>query len=494
MHTILPVAVTPRTVALCLRQPGALHHLDQPLGWQLDGAGESRSGTTGKVVTLWHDLVPGTRYRLQVDGFAPFDFDTLPCAGVSILNDAGQAQALIDALPPGGTLIVPAGRWQVAPLLLRSDMHLYLSEGAELAAPDNRGDFPILRAEEGGTWEGLPADCYRAILTAKESHNLTITGPGLVDGGGSRGDWWDWPKETRNGARRARLLHLMHCDGVTVAGPQFRNSPSWSLHPCNSRSLIFAGISIVNPPDSPNTDGLNPESCTDVTISGVHFTVGDDCIAIKAGKRDGTRTAHLAPTSRIAIRHCLMERGHGGVVLGSEMSGGISDVTVSDCEMTGTDRGLRIKTRRGRGGSVSGITMERVRLRDVDTVLAINAHYFCDADGHDEAVQSRAPFPVDDTTPRIRDITLRDITATGVRLAFAAVLGLPEAPVTGLRISGVTLSHDPDALPGVPLMADHLRPVRGAGLLSEHCEITEAPGLARGTLTDKEHLPCCQPT
>ncbi len=489
MEPLLPVALSPRSIALCLPEPGALYYLDQPRRWQLTGP-ETREGETRTVVTCWHDLHPGSAYRLTVEGFAPHDFFTPPCPQEVVLNDPAQAQALIDALPEGGMLVVPPGRWVVAPLMLRSDMVLYLSEGAELAAPDRREDYPILPVAEGATWEGLPEPCYRAVLTARGCRNLVIAGLGIVDGGGSRGDWWTWPKETREGARRPRLLHLIDCEDVTVIGTTLQNAPSWTLHPWKSRRLVFAGLSIINPPDSPNTDGLNPESCEDVLITGVHFTVGDDCIAIKAGKRAPGVTDHLAPTRDITISHCLMERGHGGVVIGSEMSGGVHNVTIEACEMIGTDRGLRIKTRRGRGGAVSGIRMRRVRMHEVDTVLAVNAHYFCDPDGHEHWVQSRVPAPVTETTPCISDIQLEDVTATGIRLAFAALLGLPESPVRGLSILRSSVAFDPDAAPGVPLMAEGLRPVRGAGLLTEHCEILNAPALERGTLTSEEMLPC----
>lgn len=484
------VAVTPRSVALRLAVPGGLYHLPQPLAWHLTGPGLDRSGITDRVITPLHDLPPATTLRIEVQGFAALTLTTPPCAGAVTLDDPAQAQALLDSLPDGGTLIVPAGRWQVAPLLIPSHRNLYLAQGAELAAPTDRDGWPVLSAAEGGSWEGLPDACHRAILTAIDAEHVTIAGPGRVDGGGSRGDWWSWPKDTRNGARRARLLHLIGCDSVTVLGPTFANSPSWTLHPYHCRNLGFVAVTVENPPDSPNTDGLNPESCDGVLIEGVHFSTGDDCIAIKAGKRtDDGNGDHLAPTRDIRIRHCRMELGHGGVVIGSEMSGGVSDIHVSHCEMEDTDRGLRIKTRRGRGGTVARIAMTDCRLDGVDTVLAVNAHYFCDHDGHAPAVQSRDPQPVGPLTPQIRDITLARIQADRVRLAFAACLGLPEAPVTGLMIRDVTVSYAP-AAPAAPLMADGLLEVSGAGLLSEHCHIDAPDELPQGPLTAKDFVPC----
>ncbi|MBM3603412.1 MAG: glycoside hydrolase family 28 protein [Alphaproteobacteria bacterium] len=484
------VAATPRSVALRLAVPGALYHLPAPLAWQVTGPGYARHGVTDRVITPLHDLPPGMDLRVTVDGFGPFDLTTPRCAGVAVLDDPARAQAMLDALPDGGTLIVPQGRWEVGPLLIPSHRHIYLAEGSELAAPSERARFPILPADQGGSWEGLPEPCYRGVLTAIGGRHISIAGPGRVDGGGARGDWWTWPKETRDGARRARLLHLIDCDGVTVLGPTITNSPSWTVHPYRSRNLTFASLSIRNPSDSPNTDGLNPESCEGVVIEGVRFSTGDDCIAIKAGKRsDAGNGDHLAPTRDIRIRHCRMEYGHGGVVIGSEMSGGVSDIHVSHCEMEDTDRGLRIKTRRGRGGKVDRISLTDCSFDGVDTVLAINAHYFCDHDGHDSAVQSRDPQPVGPLTPQIGDIEISRIRADGVRLAFAACLGLPEAPVTGVLIRDVALSFDP-APPAPPLMADGLLEVSGAGLLAEHCHISAPDDLPNGPLTRKDFAPC----
>ncbi|WP_162798999.1 glycoside hydrolase family 28 protein [Paracoccus indicus] len=488
--TLHLVAATPRSVALRLSVPGGLYHLPRPLDWHLTGPDLDRRGTTDRVVTPFHDLPPGTPLRIAVQGFAPMMLTTPPCAGAVTLRDPTRAQAMLDALPDGGTLIVPAGRWQVAPLLIPSHRHLYLAEGAELAAPDHRDGWPLLDPTQGGSWEGLPETCHRAILTALEARNITIAGPGRIDGGGSRGDWWSWPKDTHNGARRARLLHLVGCQGVTVLGPTVANSPSWTIHPYRSRDLTFAAMTVENPPDSPNTDGLNPESCQGVTIEGLRFSTGDDCIAIKAGKRrDDGNGDHLAPTRNITIRHCLMERGHGGVVIGSEMSGGVTDVHVSHCRMAQTDRGLRIKTRRGRGGEVARITLADCHMTDVDTVLAINAHYFCDHDGHDLQVQSRAHLPVTPLTPQIRDITVTRLHAEGVRLAVAACLGLPEAPVQGVTLRDVTASFAP-APPAPPLMADGIMPVSGAFILAEHCAIDAPPDLPHGPLTAKDFMPC----
>ena len=166
-----------------------------------------------------------------------------------------------------------------------------------------------------------------------------------------------------------------------------------------------------------------------------------------------------------------MERGHGAVVLGSEMSGDITDVTITRCTFDGTDRGVRIKTRRGRGGKVARIALDMVHMQNVATPLAVNAFYFCDPDGRSDAVQSREPAPVDDTTPLITDITLKNVIAKGVQHAAAALLGLPEAPITGISVEGFWVSYDPDATPGVPLMASNVSPERHAGIITEFARL-----------------------
>jgi polygalacturonase/rhamnogalacturonyl hydrolase YesR len=485
MITPIPVALTARTAVFRLAIPGARYHLPAPREWALTG-GSRLSGRTDRAVLALHDLAPDRSCRLTVEGMAPLDFRTLPCAGAVELEDGGSAQAAVDRVPPGGTLLVPEGRWEIGPVFLKPDMTLHLSAGAKLVAKADRAGWPILSTGEGASWEGLPEPCFAAPLTGIGAHGLKITGAGRIDGGGGRGDWWTWPKETREGARRPRLLHLIRADDVVLAGPTFANAASWTIHPWKCRRLTATALEITAPVDSPNTDGLDPESCEDVLIEGVRFSTGDDCIAIKAGKRGPEgETAHLAPCARITIRHCLMQDGHGGVVLGSEMSGGISDVTVAQCDMAGTDRGIRIKTRRGRGGAIERLTVRDVGMRGVGTAIAVNAHYYCDPDGHDAWVQSRAAAPVTETTPRIAGIEIDDVQADGVTTAFAALLGLPEAPIEDVRLGRVSVAYAP-APPAVPLMADHVRPVAGGGILAEHCHIQGAPDLPRGTLS---HLP-----
>lgn len=484
------IAVTPRS-AVALLAPGTQRYwLDRPVAWELrtrDGQFQSR-GIARAVPVFLDALVPGTDYLLTCD-LDEAAFRTPGCAGRIDVTDLGarpgEADATdvlaraIEAVPAGGTLHIPAGRFVTGPLFLKSDMVLHLADGAELAARADRAGWPILPGRGAdrrvlGTWEGLPEACHAALVTALDCHGLVITGRGVIDGGGSRGDWWSWPKQTRDGARRARTVFLSRCRDVILSGVTIRNSPSWTVHPHLSEDLTFAALAIESPPDSPNTDGLNPESCRRVTVAGSRISVGDDCIAIKAGKRAPGIDDHLAPTCEVAIENCLLERGHGAVVLGSEMSGDITDVTVARCDFSGTDRGLRIKTRRGRGGVVARIRMTGVTMHGVATPLAINAFYFCDTDGRSAAVQTRTPAALGPGTPQIGGILVEDVAAHDASLVGAAILGLPEAPVQRVTLRRFAVSFRQGATPGVPLMAEGVPALAGVPLFAEHAEIDGA--------------------
>jgi len=481
------LSITSRTVSILL-DPSAKYVLSDPLPWSLhDDRGQMvRNGRSTATVMFQEGLEPDTSYVLR-SAFGDVAFRTMACAGLIDCTDFGADPAALDngdaltaaiaAVPDGGTVRIAGGRFQTRPIFLKPRMTLLIENNAEIAAISDRSRWPQLPAhdEKGqviGTWEGLPEPSFAAVITAIECDALSITGGGTIDGGGDRADWWDWPKETRNGARRPRTLHLAHSDGITVTGVTVRNSPSWTVHPYRCKDLHISALRIENPADSPNTDGLNPESCSGVDICGVAFSVGDDCIAIKAGKRGASDNAHLAPCTDLTIRHCLMQFGHGAVVLGSEMSGDIRDVTIQNCVFQQTDRGLRLKTRRGRGGVMEHIRMEHVDMEAVPTPIAVNAFYFCDADGKDDWVQSRTAGPVDETTPKIAGIAVRDVKADGVSLAAAAVLGLPEAPVSSLTFENFTVSYDPSAQADVPLMALGVAPVRHGGIVAEFCDVS----------------------
>jgi len=456
---------------------------DATFAWEVRDAdgGLVAEETTRRVVSSVNGLEPGSLYSLQI-GDARLEFTTRNETALIDIRDFGAStgssdnaeaiQSAIAALPIGGTLKIPQGRWLSGPVFLKSSMTLLIEEGAELAATSERESFPILPARHPdgrvlGTWEGVAEACYAGLINAIDCRNLSITGAGIIDGGGDRGDWWSWPKETRQGARRARTIFLSGCEDVTLSGLTIRNSPSWTIHPVLCRRVLAVGLKIYNYPDSPNTDGFNPESCADVRLVGLHISVGDDCIAIKAGKRS-PRGGPDRPTERVSISNCFMERGHGAVVIGSEMSAGVRDISIRNCHFRGTDRGLRIKTRRGRGGMVSDIRIADSLMEEVATPVAVNSFYFCDADGRSDYVQSRAPLPVSIETPNIRSISIENVTVSGARTAAAVFYGLPEAAIRDITFENYSVSFAPEAEAEVPEMACRLPPLRHAGIIAEN--------------------------
>ena len=149
--------------------------------------------------------------------------------------------------------------------------------------------------------------------------------------------------------RRPHLVRVVDCRNVLIEGVTLRNSPMWTISPLACDNVTITKLTVINPPDSPNTDGINPDSCRNVHISDCHVDVGDDCITIKSGKEDDGRR-ELRACENITVTNCTLMAGHGGVVIGSEISGSIRNVTISNCVFVGTDRGIRIKARRGRGG------------------------------------------------------------------------------------------------------------------------------------------------
>ncbi len=184
-------------------------------------------------------------------------------------------------------------------------------------------------------------------------------------------------------------------------------------------------VTIISPADAPNTDGIDPDSCRNMRISNCYISVGDDCITIKSGYKY-QKIGKNMPSENIAVTNCVFARGHGGVGIGSETSGGVRNVTVSNCVCEGTDRGLRFKTARGRGNVVENFRAQNLVMRGVGDALSVSMLY--------KAGDPRTPQPVDEGTPRFRNIHLSDITATDIKRA-ALIEGLPEMPVQGLSIS-----------------------------------------------------------
>jgi polygalacturonase len=286
------------------------------------------------------------------------------------------------------------------------------------------------------------------LIGARDAHDVAVTGTGVIDGQGD--PWWRAVREGRR-PQRPLLLKFDRCRRVRIEGVTLTNSPAWTVHPWECADVLVRGITIQNPPDAPNTDGINPESCTDVRISDCLVNVGDDCITLKSGaSADGTGT--FKTCERISITNCQLAQGHGGIVIGSEMSGGVRDVTIANCILRGTDRGLRIKTRRGRGGIVENLTATNLILREVGCPLVIHAYYRytnLPAEQRDWAASCEAQA-VTRGTPVIRGIRLHGVTATNVGGPCLAYLhGLPESPIGEVTLSDCDLQHATAADPAM---------------------------------------------
>lgn len=392
--------------------------------------------------------------------------------------DTAYIQACIMACPDNGRVYFPKGDYYTGPLFLKSNITIELAKEARLIGDIDRNHYPILpgvtyTTDEKdeynlGSWEGNPLDCFASIITGINVENVKIIGEGIIDGNAHNADWWI-DVRTRKIAWRPRGVFLNHCKNITLQGVTVTNTPSWNLHPYFSENLKFIDLKLVNPKNSPNTDGCDPESCNNVDIIGVYFSVGDDCIAIKSGKIYMGRK-HKKPSENFNIRNCSMNFGHGAIVLGSEMSGGIKNIVVSQCLFNQTDRGLRIKTRRGRGKDaiIDGITFENIKMTDVLTPLVINMFYFCDPDGHTEYVYSKEKLPLDDRTPYLGKFIFKDIDCEDVNVAAGTFYGLPEQPIESIDIENVTFHYSKNPQAGIPAMMDGLSPMKGKGLIFQY--------------------------
>jgi hypothetical protein len=261
-------------------------------------------------------------------------------------------------------------------------------------------------------------------------------------------------------------------------------------------------VTILNPPHSPNTDGINPDACRNVHISNCHIDVGDDCITIKSGTEGGDRAA-LSPCENLTITNCTMVHGHGGVVIGSEMSGGVRNVTIANCVFVGTDRGIRLKSRRGRGGVVEDIRVSNVVMEDVLCPFIMNLYYGCGAWGA-ERISDKRPYPVTEGTPCFRRIHFSGITARRVRYAAGFIYGLAEMPVQEVSFSDLSISMALDASAGHPAMAPDMEPLQRAGfrvwnargLHFHNVEVSDqrGPAIALTDVSDVEISACTTPT
>ncbi|MBQ9705603.1 MAG: right-handed parallel beta-helix repeat-containing protein [Paludibacteraceae bacterium] len=429
---------------------------------------------------------------IQLPQFAQRSINLSECPGTAPDGTVLCTEAIRQAIDElnaqgGGTLVIPEGIWLTGPIELKSNVRLHTERGALVLFSDDFGLYPIIET----SFEGVNTRRCLSPLNAHDAENIAITGQGTFNG---QGDAWrpvkkskltdgQWKKKVQSGgvlsedgkvwyptegARyavslckdqnvpedvkdeaeweyihaflRPVMLSFRGCKNVLLEGVCFENSPAWNLHPLMCENVVLADLSVRNPWYSQNGDGVDVESCKNVVISGCTFDVGDDAICMKSGKnRDGRERGIAA--ENIVVDGCTVYHGHGGFVVGSEMSGGVKNVSVQHCLFEGTDVGLRFKSTRGRGGVVENIYVKHIGMTDIpNEALLFDLFYGGKGAGEetDEEIAARMGSsvpPVTEETPAFRDIVIEDVVCRGAKRPIY-FNGLPEMP-----IRNVTLRH-----------------------------------------------------
>ena len=390
-----------------------------------------------------------------------------------IFNDAIEELAA----KGGGTLNIPAGIYLTGPITLKSNICLNLEKGALLLFSTDRNDYPVIDTN----FEGLDIRRCTSPINATGVHDIAITGEGIIDGNGDSwrevkrrkvgDDQWKrilkkggvlsddgkvwYPDEGYKIARatagnlnkqsedldeneiisflRPVMVSLRECENVLLEGVTFQNSPCWNIHPLWCKNVIVKDINVRNPYYSANGDGIDIDGCENVIVVGSTFDVGDDAICIKSGKdEDGRR--HAKTCRNLIIDACTVYHGHGGFVVGSEMSGGVENIVVRNCDFLGTDVGLRFKSTRGRGGEVKDIWCENIRMKDIVTYAIVFNLYYAGVAATEMSKEGAAEeVQADETTPYFHDIYISGITCSGAAQAVY-LNGLPELPLRYISI------------------------------------------------------------
>jgi polygalacturonase len=354
----------------------------------------------------------------------------------------------------GGRVVVPAGTFLTGAIRLRSNVNLHLAEGSVLRFSTNPADYPLVHTR----WEGMELINYSPLVYAYRERNVAVTGSGTLDGQSDSAHWWSWKGKWggtidhgwREGmpnqlAARNRLLAMVEanvplarrvfgdgfylrpafiqpygCENVLIEGVRLRGAPFWQVHPVLCRNVTVRGLDIYG--HGPNNDGCDPESCRDVLIEDTSFDTGDDCIAIKAG-RNGQGRAIRVPSENIVVRNCRMKEGHGGIVIGSEISAGVRNVFGEKCRMDSPELwyALRFKNNAMRGG-----VLENFHFRDIEVGTVGRAAITCDFN-YEEG--PNGPFK-----PVLRDVTVERLNVANCAMVLDAQ-GFPNAPVERLTIS-----------------------------------------------------------
>lgn len=388
----------------------------------------------------------------------------------------------------GGRVVVPAGTFLVnGPIHLKSNVNLHISEGATIKFSTNPKDYlPLVFTR----WEGMECMNYSPLIYAFEQENIAITGTGTLDGQASNDNWWPWcGKNTygwqegapsqRDSANRPELSRMntaemparerimgeghylrpnfiqpYRCKNILIEGVTIRNSPMWVMHPVLSENITIQNVSVIS--HGPNSDGCDPEACKNVLIQNCYFDTGDDCIALKSGRNQDGRNIGQA-IENVVVRNCEMKDGHGGVVIGSEVSGGARNIFAEDCVMNSPnlDRAIRIKTNKARGGTIENLYFRNITVGEVkEAVVRINMLYTHDGepDVHIPTIQniviehvtsqkSELGIKIDgyDAEHAVRDVTIKNCQFNGVAkgndIKHAEDLTLENVTINGEAIS-----------------------------------------------------------
>ncbi len=391
----------------------------------------------------------------------------------------------------GGTVYFPAGKYLTGPIHLKSNITIFIDAGAELHFSDDFDDYlPMVQSR----YEGVDVMSFSPLFYAWKAENIAIIGRGKINGHGKK--WWDFvegykegqqrskwqymfdslnknillpdnPAQMKRGFLRPPFIQPMYCKNILIEGISITNSPFWTVNPEFCENVTINAVTILNPP-SPNTDGINPESCKYVHISNCHISVGDDCITIKSGKDLPGRTKAM-PAENYTITNCTMLSGHGGVVIGSEMSGGVKKIVISNCVFDGTDRGIRIKTTRGRGGVVEDIRVDNIVMKNIrDQAIVLDMEY-----------AKVNPEPMSERTPQFRNIRFSNITAYTKQAMF--INGLDEMPVQEISLNDVVFEAETGIViknaKDIELHNVRVNTKNGSALIAEKVERLDVDGL-----------------
>jgi hypothetical protein len=356
----------------------------------------------------------------------------------------------------GGRVVVPRGKFLTGPIHLRSQVELHLEEGAEVIFSDRFEDYlPVVPVRTGG----IEILNYSPLIYAKDCTNIAVTGKGTLNGNAA--NWWKWKSKetarhfkmgiegvpvekrvfgTSEAGIRPNFLCLMNCRNILLEDFTIGSGPNWTIHPVYCENITIRGVIVDT--EGPNNDGIDPDSCRDLLIERCTFSTGDDCVVLKSGyNEDGWRVGR--PTENVIMRHCSSKRGHGGLVIGSEMSGDVRNVFMHDCEFDGTDRAIRIKSRRGRGGVVERVYARDIKVRDMkEEVIILNMDYSSDKNA-----------ATNDKAPVFRDMCFERITGDGAPVAIR-ITGEPDSLVGNIRFREMKIA----AKRGV--IANHVKGLR----------------------------------